>query len=210
MPDNLSVPETGEGQPTGGMPSTVEDLRRELEMARARIAEVNSESAARRKKLADYEAADAKRQQEAEAAEAARMAEAQQFKELADKHAAKLAEAQRELGAHKAMIRTHQVEKAFRTQAQSLGLRFANERAADTAFKLLPMDALEIDPSGAVSGMDKALKALKETDAYLFEQSTTQAPPMVPLDARAGQSSTRAATETGQEQEARVRARYGI
>ena len=174
-----------------------------------RFQQVNSQLAELKKWRQQAEADQAKRAKDAEAAEAAKMTEQQQYKELHEKATAKLTAAEQRAQTLEAELRTVRIERAFRAQAQTLGLKFATERAAETAFKLIPLDALEVDDSGAVTGLDKALKALKESDGYLFDQ--VAAPAVTPMDARAGTvKQPKADTQTESEREKAVRARYGL
>ena len=124
---------------------TPEELKAELEGARAQLKKVNAESAERRKLLEQYEAEKAKLEQQG-------LSEAEKLK-------AELAAIKAEHDAIQAALREQQIKSAVMAEAAKLG--FANP---DDAVRLVDLASVEIDDNGKVSGFEKSLKALVESN----------------------------------------------
>jgi len=129
---------------------TVEELQAELEGLRQQLKTVNSESAGRRKKLEEIEAAEAKRK-------LAELSELDQLKaKLAEQEKARL---EAESRANEALIR-HAVEMAAAT------MKFHNP---EIAYHLLDLAEVSIGEDGKVAGVEDALKKLIKSNPYLVD-----------------------------------------
>lgn len=133
---------------------TAEDLKAQLEEKEKHIKALNKESAERRKKLEAFEKAEAERKQaeltEVEKAEAkAKAAEADKLKLEQENKLLKM-------------------QGSFDSKVRALKLEFANETAAQDAFKALNVETVGED----LAGMEDAIKALIKERPYLFGKET--------------------------------------
>jgi vacuolar-type H+-ATPase subunit I/STV1 len=136
---------------------TVEEALAQLEELRKQLSAVNKESAGRRKKIEEIEAAEAKRKQ-------AELSELEQLKaKLAEQEKARLAA---ESKANEALIR-HAVEMAAAT------MKFHNP---EVAYHLLDLAEVSIGEDGKVAGVEDALKKLVKSNPYLVGNGTAAAP----------------------------------
>jgi hypothetical protein len=145
---------TGTDSNTGGE-MTLAQLQAELETMRKALKAANSESATRRKKLEEIEAAESERKARdlTEAEKAVKRAE------LAEQRATQLEN----------QWRTSTIRHAVEMTAG--GLNFADP---DDAFRLADLAGVEIDATtGKVIGVEDALKALAKAKPHLIKQSTT-------------------------------------
>jgi len=136
---------------------TVEEVQAQLEELRKQLSAVNKESAGRRKKIEEIEAAEAKRKQ-------AELSELDQLKaKLAEQEKARL---EAEGKASEALIR-HAVEMAAAT------MKFHNP---EVAYHLLDLAEVSIGEDGKVAGVEDALKKLVKGNPYLVGNGTAAAP----------------------------------
>lgn len=68
------------------------------------------------------------------------------------------------------------MQKSKKTSAVELALTQAGARNIKAAKALLDNEKLELSDEG-IKGLEEQLTALKESDAYLFEQDTSTPPP---------------------------------
>jgi len=177
----MSAAETA--KPTGTAP-TAEEFQAQLDEVRKQLKVVNAESAGRRKKLEEIEAAEAKRKQ-------AELSELDQLKaKLAEQEKARLVA---EGKASEALIR-HAVEMAAAT------MKFHNP---EIAYHLLDMAEVSIGEDGQVTGVEDALKKLVKSDPYLVGNGTAAAP-----ETDAGKRGTGKPDAKAREEE--IRKRYRI
>jgi len=132
---------------------TVEEALAQLEELRKQLSAVNKESAGRRKKIEEIEAAETKRKQ-------AELSELDQLKvKLAEQEKARL---EAEGKASEALIR-HAVEMAAAT------MKFHNP---EVAYHLLDLAEVSIGEDGKVAGVEDALKKLVKSNPYLVGNGT--------------------------------------
>jgi len=135
---------------------TVEEVQAQLEELRKQLSAVNKESAGRRKKIEEIEAAEAKRKQ-------AELSELDQLKaKLAEQEKARL---EAEGKASEALIR-HAVEMAAAT------MKFHNP---EIAYHLLDLAEVSIGEDGKVAGVEDALKKLIKSNPYLVDNGAAAA-----------------------------------
>jgi hypothetical protein len=136
--------------------ATLEQANAELAAARAALKAANNESAQRRKKLEEYEAAENKRK-EAELTETQRLQ-----KQLADAQA----ESARVLTQANERI----IQSAFMAEAAKQGATHPGD-----AYALADRSAVTIDAAGNVTGVDKAVEAVVKA-GRLPVKAATQPP----------------------------------
>jgi hypothetical protein len=143
-------------QPTTTTP-TAEEFQAQLDEMRKQLKAVNAESAGRRKKLEEIEAAEAKRKQ-------AELSEVDQLKaKLAVQEKARL-EAEAKMS--EALIQ-HAVEMI------AAGMKFHKPAVA---YALLDLAGISIGEDGKVTGAEDALKKLVKEHSYLVDTGATAAP----------------------------------
>jgi len=140
-----------EQQRAGDDSETLESLQAELEDTRKALAKANRESATRRKKLEELEAAE----QEREEAELSEMEKLQ--KQLADQKA-EIERVQNE--ARQVRIKSAVVAKAAQ-------MNFVDP---EDAYALMDKSEIEID-GNEIAGVDEALDKLKESKPYMIKQA---------------------------------------
>ena len=131
------------------------DYKAELEKARKALADVNRESAKRRKQLEAYEAEEAKRKTES-------------MSEL-EKAQAALAEAQAKAEQAETGRRAALVRAAVIASASTRG--FAD---TEDALRFIDQAKVTVDETGAVDGIDEQLDALAKNKPYLLAQTEQQ------------------------------------
>lgn len=157
-PREMRYHEEDTGQPAPVMdapavdPST--DTAAELERTRVALKLANAESAKRRKRLEELEAAEQERAQ-------AELSETDRLKKQLDEAEAKHAAVQARLNAEL-------IKSAAASAAQGLQLPFAGTTALDDAVALGAFADLEIGSDGKVSGINDAIKSLHKARPYLF------------------------------------------
>jgi len=165
MADTDPEPKTGEKpkitppgeKPAGDQAPTIESLQAELEVGRATLKRVNSESAGRRKKLEAFE----KAEEERKLADMTEMEKLQaELKSERDAHAAA------EQGALQAKI-THAVELAAMT---------ANFHNPADAMAFLGDAKFTLDDKGEVEGVAEALAKLVKERPHLVKTPTPNDP----------------------------------
>jgi hypothetical protein len=149
---------SGSGETTGsegtGDEMTPAQLQAELETLRKALKAANSESAARRKKLEEIEAADNERKTKD-------LSDAEKALKRAQDAEAKAAEAE-------TRWRTSTIRHAVETTAGKL-----NFTDPDDAFRLADLAGVEIDAStNKVIGVEDALKALAKAKPHLLKQAS--------------------------------------
>lgn len=145
--------ETSEGDGDDGE-MTLEQMKAELERTRAALKKANDESAGRRKKLEELEAAE-------EARKTAELSEAQ-------KAAARAEKAEAELKALADRHRRNAIQAAVRLEAVTLGFVDPADAAA-----LTDLSGVTLDDDDQVIGADKAVQALAKAKPHLIKQATT-------------------------------------
>ena len=136
-----------DGSQDGGMPNgdggqpTAAELAAELERVKAALKTANSESASRRKRLEELEAAEAERT-------AAQLSEVEKAKKLA-------ADAEVKAQAAEERLRTAMVRNAVVVAASKL-----NFHDPEDAFRLADLGDAQVGDDGKVTGVEDALKAL--------------------------------------------------
>lgn len=144
---------TGEDDGNGGE-MTPEQLQAELERVRVALKKANDESAGRRKKLEEIEAAE-------EARKTAELSEAQQAAARAEKAEAEL----------KALAERHErnaIQAAVRLEAVTLGFVDPADAVA-----LADLSSVTLGDDDQVIGADKAVQALAKAKPHLVKQATT-------------------------------------
>lgn len=150
------TPVTVTAQPRTTTP-TADEFQAQLDEMRKQLKAVNTESAGRRKRLEEIEAAEAKRKQ-------AELSELDQLKDkLAEQEKARLVA---ESKASEALIR-HAVEMA------AVGMKFHN---SEIAYRLLDLAEVSLGEDGKVAGVEDALKKLVKSNPYLVGNGTAAAP----------------------------------
>jgi len=191
MADTDPEPKTGEKpkitppgeKPAGDQAPTIESLQAELEVGRATLKRVNSESAGRRKKLEAFE----KAEEERKLADMTEMEKLQaELKSERDAHAAA------EQGALQAKI-THAVE---------LAAMKANFHNPADAMAFLGDAEFTLDDKGKVAGVAEALAKLVKERPHLVKTPTPNDP-----DARKRSATGKKATDADR---ASLNARFGI
>lgn len=140
----------------GQKPGTLEEALAELERARAALKQANNESAGRRKKLDDYEAAEKKRQE-------ATLSETERLK-------AQLAEAQQQMSLAEQTAQRHLMRSALFVAASKAN--FANP---EDAWQLGDLSTLTVDDD-EVKGADEVIKVLVKAKPYLVRAAAAAAP----------------------------------
>jgi len=137
----------------GGQPTAVE-LAAELERVKAALKTANSESASRRKRLEELEAAEADRT-------AAQLSEVEKAKKLA-------ADAEAKAQAAEERLRTAMVRNAVVVAASKL-----NFYDPEDAFRLADLGDAQVGDDGKVTGVEDALKALAKAKPHLVKTAGT-------------------------------------
>ena len=137
----------------GGQPTAVE-LAAELERVKAALKTANSESASRRKRLEELEAAEADRT-------AAQLSEVEKAKKLA-------ADAEAKAQAAEERLRTAMVRNAVVVAASKL-----NFHDPEDAFRLADLGDAQVGDDGKVTGVEDALKALAKAKPHLVKTAGT-------------------------------------
>lgn len=154
------TPQGGETQAQGDgaeqRQPTPEEVTAELEKVRKELQRVNRESAARRKRLEELEAAEQQRQQ-------AQLTDLDRAKQDAEGWKQKY----EALSGQLAGLRR---QTAFYEAADGLGLAFANAQARRDAYALADFSDVDVAADGTVSGVEGVLKALQQTRPYLFSK----------------------------------------
>lgn len=179
---------TGTDGAQAGDAMSLEQALAELNKVRRALKDVNAESAGRRKRLEDLEAAEAARQQ-------AQMSEA----ERATAAARKLNEELAARDQHIAKLQEQSIRYEVMLAAQAMQIV-----DPDAAFALMDRGSLEIGEDGRPKNVETALKALVKTKPYLVRQAQA-APPNI--NAQAG--SRREDSDQGRAEEIRRRFRLG-
>lgn len=150
--------EMPQGAQDGGTPNgagmTVEQLAAELETLRKALKAANAESATRRKRLEELEAAEEERK-------AAQMSEI-------DKALKAKADAEARAQAAEERMRTATIRNAV-----VLAATRANFHDPEDAFRLADLEGVQINEDGRVSGVEEALKALAKAKPHLVRQAAT-------------------------------------
>lgn len=148
------------GAPDGGMPNgdggqpTAAELAAELERVKAALKTANSESASRRKRLEELEAAEAERT-------AAQLSEVEKAKKLA-------ADAEVKAQAAEERLRTAMVRNAVVVAASKL-----NFYDPEDAFRLADLGEAQVGEDGKVTGVEDALKTLAKAKPHLVKAAGT-------------------------------------
>jgi len=130
---------------------SAEQLKAELERIRGALKLANSESAARRKKLDEIEAAETKRKEQD-------LTEAQKVAKRAEEAEAKAKDLEQR---YRTTTIRHAVEIA------AVKLEFADP---SDAYLLADLTGVELDDAGKVQGVDKVLKALAAAKPHLIKR----------------------------------------
>ena len=160
MSDEKKTDGMSDGAPDGGMPNgdggqtAAAELAAELERVKAALKTANSESASRRKRLEELEAAEADRA-------AAQLSEVEKAKKLAADAEAKAQAAER--------LRTAMVRNAVVVAASKL-----NFYDPEDAFRLADLGDAQVGEDGKVTGVEDALKALAKAKPHLVKAAGTQ------------------------------------
>lgn len=153
-------PQAGEGQAQGEGEAqrqpTPDEVSAELEKVRKELQRVNRESAARRKRLEELEAAEQQRQQ-------AQLTDLDRAKQEAEGWRKRF----EELSGNLTALRR---QTAFYEAADGLGLAFANAQARKDAYALADFSAVDVAEDGTVTGVEAVIKALQQTRPYLFSK----------------------------------------
>ncbi len=147
------------------------DLRAELAAVKSQLSAVNRESADRRHKLTELEAAEQKRKE-------AEMTETQKLQ-------AKLDALQKERDESAAKVQQWTLRRAFEKAARTAKLNFASDDALDDGFRLADLSAVKVNGEN-VEGIDAAVIALSKAKPYLFKPAEA-APPDVNATDRGAQ-----------------------
>lgn len=167
-PREMRYHEEDTGQPTPEVapamdaPPPTDDTAAELERTRAALKAANAESAKRRKRLEELEAAEQERAQ-------AELSETDRLKK-------QLEETQAIAAAAQARLNAELIKSAAHTAAVSLQTPFASADALSDAVSLGAFAELEIGSDGKVTGINEAIKALHKARPYLFGQAQPIAP----------------------------------
>lgn len=149
------------GAPDGGMPngddgqSTAAELAAELERVKVALKAANSESATRRKRLEELEAAEADRA-------AAQLSEVEKAKKLA-------ADAEAKAQAAEERLRTAMVRNAVVVAASKL-----NFYDPEDAFRLADLANVQVGEDGKVTGVEDVLKTLAKAKPHLVKAAGAQ------------------------------------
>ena len=138
----------GEAGKQNARPITLEEMQAELERTRLALKTANGESAARRKKLDEFEARE-KKSKEAELSEQERLK-------------AQLAEMQTAHEQARQEMATMRLRSAVEREAIKLGFKNPED-----AYLLADMTGVEMDENGKVTGVESVLKELAKTRPYL-------------------------------------------
>ena len=167
-PREMRYHEEDTGQPTPEaiaapvMDAPASDTAAELERTRKALKDANAESAKRRKRLEELEAAEAERA-------AANLSEA-------EKLTAELAKATARADAAQARLDAELIKGAAANAAVALQTPFASADALADAVSLGAFSSLAIGDDGAIPGMNEAIKQLAKQRPYLFGTAQPQAP----------------------------------
>jgi hypothetical protein len=146
----------------GGM--SLEHALAELEKVRKALKETNAESAGRRKRLDELEAAERTRQDAA-------LTDAQKTEKRMAELQAKLDEREREYTAASKAHQERVIRYEVMLKASNLGVV-----DPDAAVKLMDWAALEFDEDGTPKNVDAVLKQLLKARPYLLKQPQAPAP----------------------------------
>lgn len=134
-------------------------------------------------KALSQEAAEAKKLREAnEKAENARLEEEKKYQELAQKHEASAND-------WKSKFETSSIDNKIAAEASKLGIT-----DFEAATKLIDRSGISVDESGAVVGVEAAVKQLAESKAYLVDKSKqvpTIGSPSNPANGNQGEGSVK-------------------
>lgn len=166
---------TGTGsQAAGSDGMSLDQALAELERAKKMLKESNAESAGRRKRLEELEAAETQRQQ-------AQMSEAEKALAATKRLQEQIATYEQQV----AELRQASVRYEVMLKAQEMGLI-----DLDAAVRLMDMGALEFDEAGKPTNVEKVLKSLVTAKPYLVKQDAKSpglgTPPQKPRTPGAG------------------------
>jgi hypothetical protein len=160
---------TGTGDASSGEVTSLESALAELAKVRRALKDVNAESAGRRKRLEELEAAESQRQQ-------AQMSEAEKAKAAAQR-------LNEELAARDARLASLQ-EQTIRYEVM-LAAQAMQIVDLDAAVRLMDRDALEIGEDGRPTNVEAVLKALIKAKPYLVKQAAATATAAPNINAQA-------------------------
>lgn len=151
-PGEMTESEQGEDQ----RQPTPDELTAELEKVRRELRRANRESASRRKRLEELEAAEEERKQTAMTDLDRAKQEAEDWKKKYEGLAGSLNALRR--------------QTAFYEAVDGLGLAFANAQARKDAYVLADFSEVDVAEDGTVEGVEAVVKALQRSRPYLFSK----------------------------------------